>query len=58
MLYNGDCKLECPEGYTTTASSPKNCIKCSNSCLDCEGSVNSCVSCPDGKFLYNSSCMD
>ncbi|CAG9317242.1 unnamed protein product [Blepharisma stoltei] len=54
---NGVCYTLCPSGYYGTSSF--TCIACDSTCLNCNGPLaTNCISCPTGKVLYSTSCVD
>lgn len=52
----GICSSLCPQGLYSTDG---ECRNCHSNCRTCNGPGSSnCLNCPDGKVLYNFSCVD
>lgn len=51
---NNSCVASCPNG---TFSSIVYCLVCGGSCATCTGSANQCLSCANGLYVLNGSCM-
>ncbi|KAL4499149.1 hypothetical protein ABPG72_017051 [Tetrahymena utriculariae] len=49
---------ECSDGHYSDSEQQK-CLKCHSQCKTCTGpQINQCLSCQNGKYLYNSNCVE
>ena len=56
VLYNGLCKIDCPEGYTKDSS--RICKPCTvNKCRNCSQRVNLCIDCFDNMYVFENKCI-
>ena len=55
LYYEGQCTEECPSNYMKSGIT---CQECNSSCLTCSGTVDTCITCPEGNLLYNGTCVN
>jgi proprotein convertase subtilisin/kexin type 5 len=54
FYFENQCLAECPPGqYTESEARDNVCLPCSENCLTCELSADSCTSCPASQILNN-----
>ncbi|KAK3097564.1 hypothetical protein FSP39_010877 [Pinctada imbricata] len=53
----GECSLQCPEGYFQESPGHKVCKKCDRQCEMCSESSGKCTRCPSGLILKDHNCF-
>jgi len=59
-ILNRNCYQGClPKAGQDSNAKVKACdVMCDSSCKECSGTTTTCTSCPDGKYLYGTTCIN
>ena len=61
---NRTCTTDCPAGFFSTIYDdnfvliPRACRECTNFCATCNDNSYACLSCVEGKYLFEAECID